>query len=76
MVGILSILCGVSIHPIMLLVFRAVQGIGAALTFPSALAMIAQYFPVEKEKNRAFAVFGAFGAVGNVLGFIIVSVQL
>ncbi|KIJ40339.1 hypothetical protein M422DRAFT_173980 [Sphaerobolus stellatus SS14] len=71
MVGILSILCGVSVQPIMLIVFRAIQGIGAALTFPSALAMIAQYFPLEKEKNRAFAIFGACGAVGNVLGFII-----
>jgi len=59
----------------MLLVFRAIQGIGAALTFPSALAMITQYFPEEKEKNRAFALFGGFGAIGNVLGFIIVSLS-
>ena len=27
-VGVFSILCGVSVHPIMLLVFRAMQGIG------------------------------------------------
>ena len=27
-VGLLSILCGVSVHPIMLIVFRAIQGIG------------------------------------------------
>ncbi|KIJ51730.1 hypothetical protein M422DRAFT_223465 [Sphaerobolus stellatus SS14] len=75
LVGVLSILCGGSVHPIMLLVFRAVQGIGAALTFPSALAMIAQYFPLEKEKNRALAVFGAFGAIGNVLGILAAQVS-
>lgn len=28
LLGIFSVLCGVSVHPIMLLVFRAIQGIG------------------------------------------------
>ncbi|KAF8507578.1 major facilitator superfamily domain-containing protein [Hysterangium stoloniferum] len=71
MVGIFSILCAVSVHPIMLLVFRAIQGIGAAFTFPSALSMIIQYFPDTKEKNRALGLFGGFGAIGNVVGFIL-----
>lgn len=71
MVGILSILCAVSVNPIMLLVFRAIQGIGAAMTFPSALAMIVQYFPGKAEQSRALAIFGGFGAIGNVIGFIL-----
>ncbi|KAF8578503.1 MFS general substrate transporter [Ramaria rubella] len=71
MVGIFSILCAVSTHPIMLLAFRAVQGTGAAMTFPSALAMIVQQFPDPQEQSRALAIFGAFGAVGNVAGFIL-----
>ncbi|GJJ13376.1 hypothetical protein Clacol_007628 [Clathrus columnatus] len=71
MVGILSILCAVSVNPIMLLIFRAIQGIGAALTFPSALAMIIQYFPEKHEQSRALAIFGGFGAIGNVIGFIL-----
>ncbi|KAF8578497.1 MFS general substrate transporter [Ramaria rubella] len=62
-VGIFSILCAVSIDPIMLLVFRAVQGI--------ALTMIVQQFPDPSEKGRALSIFGAFGALGNVFGFII-----
>ncbi|KAF8520827.1 major facilitator superfamily domain-containing protein [Gautieria morchelliformis] len=70
-VGVFSILCAVSVHPIMLLVFRAMQGIGAAMTFPSALAMIMQHFPDSKEQGSALAIFGAFGAVGNVTGFIL-----
>ncbi|KIJ52481.1 hypothetical protein M422DRAFT_156291, partial [Sphaerobolus stellatus SS14] len=41
MVGIMNILFGISIQPIMFLVFLSIQGIGAELTFPTALAMIA-----------------------------------
>ncbi|KDQ13881.1 hypothetical protein BOTBODRAFT_110904 [Botryobasidium botryosum FD-172 SS1] len=71
LVGIMSVLCAVSVHPIMLLVFRAVQGIGAALTIPSAIAMIVQNFPDPEEQGRALSIFGAFGAVGNVIGFVL-----
>lgn len=48
---------------------------GAAMTFPSALAMIMQHFPDPKEQGRALAIFGAFGAVGNVTGFILVNIR-
>lgn len=71
-VGVFSILCGVSIHPIMLLVFRAVQGIGAAMTIPSSIAMIVRNFPEPDEQGRALAIFGAFGAIGNAVGFVLV----
>lgn len=46
------------------------------MTFPSALAMIVQYFPGKAEQSRALAIFGGFGAIGNVVGFILVSVTL
>lgn len=89
----MSVLCAVSVHPIMLLVFRAVQGIGtcracvarldfevltfdllgAAMTLPSAIAMIVQNFPDPAEQGRALSIFGAFGAVGNIIGFVLVS---
>ncbi|KIJ40340.1 hypothetical protein M422DRAFT_60599 [Sphaerobolus stellatus SS14] len=71
LLGITSILCAVSVQPIMLIVFRAIQGVGAAFTYPSALAMISHYFQDIRERNRAFALFGSFGAIGNVAGFII-----
>ncbi|THH32905.1 hypothetical protein EUX98_g1244 [Antrodiella citrinella] len=70
-VGIFSILCGVSIHPIMLLVFRAVSGIGAAMTIPSAIAMIVINFPEPKEQAKALGMYGAAGAVGNAIGFVV-----
>ncbi|KDQ13884.1 hypothetical protein BOTBODRAFT_133128 [Botryobasidium botryosum FD-172 SS1] len=70
-VGITSILCAVSVHPIMLLVFRAIMGIGAAMTIPSAISMIVTTFPDPKEQGTALAEFAALGAIGNVIGFVI-----
>lgn len=56
---------------IALLVLRALQGIGAAHTIPSALSMIVQMMPEPKKQQRAIGLFGASGAVANVLGTII-----
>lgn len=70
-VGVFSILCGVSVHPIMLLVFRAISGIGAAMTIPSAIAMIVINFPAPREQAKALGLYGAAGAVGNAIGFVI-----
>ncbi|WP_432094462.1 MFS transporter [Streptomyces sp. bgisy100] len=54
-----------------LVVFRATQGIGAALMFPAALAVVVAVFPVER-RGRALALFfglsGALTAVGPLLG--------
>ncbi|GJJ08487.1 hypothetical protein Clacol_002705 [Clathrus columnatus] len=44
---------------------------GAALTFPSALAMIVKHYPDPTEQSRALAIFGGFGAIGNVVGFVL-----
>jgi len=70
-VGVFSILCGVSVHPIMLIVFRAMSGVGAAMTVPSAIAMIVQYFPDPQEQSRILGIYGAYGAVGNAVGFVL-----
>ncbi len=70
-VGIFSIICGASVHPIMLLVFRAMSGLGAAMTIPSAIAMIVQNFPDPQEQSRVLGIYGAFGAVGNAVGFVL-----
>jgi EmrB/QacA subfamily drug resistance transporter len=54
-----------------LITFRAVQGLGAALMFPAALAIVVNTFPFA-ERGRAMAVFfavaGGLTAVGPLLG--------
>ena len=42
-----------------LLAARALQGVGAALAAPAALALINTTFPAGKERNRAMAVYAA-----------------
>jgi len=58
-----------------LLAARAVQGAGAALAAPTALALIATTFPAGVPRNRALGVWagmaGAGGAIGLLLGGIL-----
>jgi EmrB/QacA subfamily drug resistance transporter len=60
-----------------LLTARAVQGAGAALAAPTALALIATTFPMGQPRNRALGVWagmaGAGGAIGLLLGGILTS---
>ncbi|KAI0596146.1 major facilitator superfamily transporter [Biscogniauxia sp. FL1348] len=54
---------------IQLAIFRALQGIGAAMTVPSAVGIISNYF-VAKDRTLALTIFGAAGAVGFCMGLI------
>jgi EmrB/QacA subfamily drug resistance transporter len=62
----------------MLLVARGVQGFGGALASPAALSLILTTFKEGPERNRALAVWGAIagagGAIGLLLGGVIVEV--
>ncbi|MEU6285532.1 MFS transporter [Streptomyces sp. NPDC047028] len=70
-----SVLCGCvptgGFAQAWLIVFRATQGLGAALLFPAALAVVVAVFPVER-RGRALALFfgisGALTALGPLLG--------
>ncbi len=71
-----SALCGVAQSSVFLSLARALQGVGGAIMFATALALLAQAFP-PRERGVAFAVFGAVTgvavAVGPVLGGAITS---
>lgn len=49
---------------------RAVQGLGAAILAPVALALVMTTFDEGEERNRALAVFGTIPAVGFTAGVI------
>ncbi|HMK62277.1 MAG TPA: MFS transporter [Acidimicrobiales bacterium] len=69
-----SLLCGLSNSPLFLIASRSGQGIGGAIMFSTALALLAQAFR-GRERGLAFGVWGAVTgvavAVGPVLGGVI-----
>jgi EmrB/QacA subfamily drug resistance transporter len=67
-----SLACGISPTSEFLIVFRGVQGLGAALIAPAALSIITTTFAEGQERTKAMGVWAAIavggGAVGLVLG--------
>ena len=49
---------------------RMVQGAGAAITAPTALALVTTTFPEGQRRNRAMAVYAAMSVTGGALGLI------
>jgi EmrB/QacA subfamily drug resistance transporter len=72
-----SLLCGAAQSIVMLDAARAVQGVGGAILFATSLALLADAFPVAKERAGALAAYGAtIGAsfaVGPAVGGAITS---
>ncbi|KAK3809769.1 MAG: major facilitator superfamily domain-containing protein [Linnemannia elongata] len=60
-----------STSPIMFILARALQGMGAAATVPTAMALIASTYPAGPERTKAFSIFGAFGGLGAVVGILL-----
>lgn len=77
--GVASALCGCAPSPGVLVAGRLLQGISAAIMAPQSLASIHAVFPAH-EKPRALGMYGAtFGAAsvaGQLLGGLLVSVDL
>jgi len=55
----------------MVIGFWALQGIGAALVAPNALALITTTFPVGKPRNLDMALYGAMSALGITFGVLL-----
>ena len=66
-----SLLVGLAPTGALLIAARALQGIGAAITAPNVLALIATTFPEGKPRNNAIAIYGAMSALGIVLGLFL-----
>src|SRR5256884_1234332 len=71
-VGAASLAGGFTTTPAQLIAARAVMGLGAAMTFPATLSLIANVFTQRKERARALVLGGALarGAIpmGHLLG--------
>jgi EmrB/QacA subfamily drug resistance transporter len=52
----------------MLAVFRAIQGLAAALIMPSSLSIVIHNFTEEKERSKAIGIFSSFAAIGSGSG--------
>jgi EmrB/QacA subfamily drug resistance transporter len=66
-----SFLGGIAQGEAMLLAARALQGVGAAIASPTALALITTTFPAGPPRNRAMAVYAAMSGMGAAIGLIV-----
>ena len=62
-----SIACGVAPNLALLIVARALQGVGGALLVPGSLAIISATFP-EDERGRAIGTWSGFTAITSAIG--------
>jgi EmrB/QacA subfamily drug resistance transporter len=69
--AVASLLGGIAQNQELLLGSRALQGLGAAIASPTALALITTTFPAGPQRNRAFAVYAAMSGAGAAVGLIL-----
>ena len=65
-----SLACGLAGSAGVLVAARAVEGLGAALMAPAALALILVLFPEGTERNKALGAFGAVSGAGGAIGVL------
>ncbi|GAA0937281.1 MFS transporter [Nonomuraea longicatena] len=69
--GLASLAGGFAQEPGHLVAARAVQGVGAAVLAPAALALLAAAYPEGRARIRAFGIWSATNAAGGALGVLI-----
>ena len=68
--SIASLFCGLAWSEGVLIVSRAVQGVGAAVITPSALSIVMTTFDEGAERNKALGIWGALGGGGAAVGVL------
>ncbi|WCB92506.1 putative MFS-type transporter EfpA [Baekduia alba] len=66
-----SLLAGLAQSSTWLLAARALQGVGAAIAAPSALALLTTSFPEGHERTRALAAYSAVAGGGGSAGLVL-----
>jgi EmrB/QacA subfamily drug resistance transporter len=70
-----SLACALAPSPPVLILFRAFQGVGAAIMVPCSLAIIAKAYP-KKERGRAIGIWAAASALTTALGPVLGGLML
>jgi len=66
-----SLGCAVADSQSLLLVARAIQGLGAAIISPASLAILTASFSEGHERNRALGIWGAMAGLGGSAGALL-----
>ncbi|MDQ6804360.1 MAG: MFS transporter [Actinomycetota bacterium] len=66
-----SLAGGFAQSQVMLIVARAVQGLGAAVVAPASLTILTTTFTEPRERNRAVGIWGAMGGAGGAAGVLL-----
>ncbi|MFF1923261.1 MFS transporter [Streptomyces sp. NPDC058221] len=69
--GAASLVCALAQEPWQLVTGRFVQGAGAAMAGPAALALITLLFSGTAERAKAFGIWGGIAGLGGTLGLVI-----
>ncbi len=73
--GLASLACGLAPTGSVLIAFRLVQGVGAALVMPSTLALVAATFEGE-ERGVAIGSWASWGAVAAAIGPLVAGILI
>jgi MFS family permease len=66
-----SLPVGLAQTPGLMLVARAIQGVGAAVLAPATLALLQTHFPEGPARTHAIGYYGAMGGTGAAIGLIV-----
>jgi EmrB/QacA subfamily drug resistance transporter len=69
--SIASAACGFANSEALLIAARAVQGVGAAMVSPAALAILVTTFEEGAERNKALGIWGAIAGTGGAAGVLL-----
>lgn len=69
-----SIVCGFSQNYIVLVVCRAMQGIGVGAFMPNSITILSNTYRPGPRKNMVFALYGAMGCLGFYFGILMAGI--
>lgn len=71
LMAVSNVLCALSPNSVLLITFRAVQGVGAAANMPNAAAVVANLYEAGPPRGKAMGIIGSMSAMGSALGLLL-----